>query len=160
MWKKFPKDERYEVSEKGEVRMVGKSQLRKPTTTPAGYQVLVVAVPGEGKRRRGWYVHRMVLEAFVGPCPEGMEASHLNGVRWDNRLSNLAWETAKQNHARKVAHKTDFSGERNPAARLKPESIAEIRGSLKTERELAEMYGVSRATIGRVRRGESWKSCA
>src|SRR3954466_7600146 len=44
-------------------------------------------------RRRGRQVGIWVLEAFVGPCPEGLECSHLNGDPWDNRPENLAWET-------------------------------------------------------------------
>lgn len=42
-------------------------------------------------------VHRLVLLAFVGPCPEGMECRHLNGVRADCRLENLAWGTRDEN---------------------------------------------------------------
>ena len=44
------------------------------------------------------YVHRLVLEAFVGPCPPGMEACHNNSNPADNRLSNLRWDTRQANH--------------------------------------------------------------
>lgn len=44
-----------------------------------------------------FYVHRLVLEAFVGPCPPGMEACHWNDVPDDNRLSNLRWATKSEN---------------------------------------------------------------
>ena len=36
-------------------------------------------------------IHRLVLETFVGACPEGMEAQHWNDNRGDNRLENLRW---------------------------------------------------------------------
>lgn len=42
-------------------------------------------------------VHRLVLTSFNGPCPEGHEARHLNGVRDDNRLDNLKWGTRQEN---------------------------------------------------------------
>jgi HNH endonuclease len=44
--------------------------------------------------RKACYVHRLVLEAFAGPCPEGAEPRHLNGDRADNRWpQNLEWVT-------------------------------------------------------------------
>lgn len=42
-------------------------------------------------------VHRLVLTTFVGPCPEGMECCHNNGVHGDNRLQNLRWDTHSEN---------------------------------------------------------------
>ena len=51
-------------------------------------------------------VHRLVLEAFVGPRPEGMVARHLNGDPGDNRLENLAWGTQSENNYDKVRHGT------------------------------------------------------
>lgn len=42
-------------------------------------------------------VHRLMLEAFVGPCPDGMVACHDNDVRTDNRLANLRWDTESAN---------------------------------------------------------------
>jgi len=42
-------------------------------------------------------VHRLVLETFLGTCPEGWESRHLNGNPLDNRIDNLAWGTPQQN---------------------------------------------------------------
>ena len=42
-------------------------------------------------------LHRVILETFVGPAPEGAVARHLNDVRTDNRLENLAWGTQQEN---------------------------------------------------------------
>lgn len=42
-------------------------------------------------------VHVLVLEAFVGPRPPGMECLHSNDVGTDNRLSNLRWGTHSEN---------------------------------------------------------------
>ena len=154
MWKEYPSDTRYEVSTKGQVRMKGK-QPRKPSITPTGYHVIVFSVPG--KKHVGRYVHRMVMEAFVGSCPRGLEVSHLNGNNSDNRLVNLKYESKKDNHARKVQHQTDYNGERNPAAKLTKQKVKEIRASTETEITLAKIYGVSRAAIGRARRGDSWR---
>ena len=37
------------------------------------------------------YVHQLVAEAFLGPCPPGKKLVHLNGYGLDNRRVNLAY---------------------------------------------------------------------
>ena len=48
-------------------------------------------------QRKNHFVHRLVLEAFVGSCPEGHECNHKNGIKNDNHISNLEWITPSQN---------------------------------------------------------------
>jgi len=51
------------------------------------------------KRRRRTYepsVGRLVLAAFVGPCPAGHRAAHLDGNPLNNRLANLAWKPRRK----------------------------------------------------------------
>ena len=43
-------------------------------------------------------VHVLVLLAFIGPCPEGMEGCHYPDTnKANNRLSNLRWDTHAEN---------------------------------------------------------------
>lgn len=81
-------------------------------------------------------VHRLVLLAFVGPCPEGMEACHNDGDSTNNSLSNLRWDTPKNNHADKKKHGTVNLGEENPSAKLTEEQVRMIR-------RLYDLRGVS-----------------
>lgn len=37
------------------------------------------------------WVHQLVAEAFIGPCPPGHKLVHLNGIHDDNHLVNLAY---------------------------------------------------------------------
>jgi len=48
----------------------------KPRPHPKGY--LCVTLCREGKTFE-FLIHRLVLETFIGPCPEGMECRHLDG---------------------------------------------------------------------------------
>jgi hypothetical protein len=54
---------------------------------------------GRGYGRHA-YVHHLVAEAFHGPRPNYLAvARHLNDVKTDNRLENVAWGTRKENAA-------------------------------------------------------------
>ena len=43
------------------------------------------------------YLHVLVAEAFLGPCPKGKEANHRDGDRKNNAASNLEYMTHSQN---------------------------------------------------------------
>lgn len=104
-------------------------------------------------------VHSLVLEAFVGPRPQGLEAAHLDGNQTNNNAANLAWLPRKENLSHKIVHGTHQRGERHGMARLSPHQVAEIRplrGSVSSY-ALARQYGVNQTTIARIWRGASWR---
>jgi hypothetical protein len=71
---------------------------RAPYRRPTGPGYLMVSLyPGGSQRPQGKYVHRIVLEAFVGPCPAGMEGCHNDCDPANNRLCNLRWDTRSNN---------------------------------------------------------------
>jgi len=57
--------------------------------------------------------HRMIWEMFNGEIPEGMEVHHINGVRDDNRIDNLALTTRKQNAQRTTRKKIGLNPKTN-----------------------------------------------
>lgn len=108
------------------------------------------------------YVHRLVLAAFVGPCPPGMEGCHNDGDSCNNRLSNLRWDTRAGNVRDAVRHGTHVVGSRNGGAKLNAAQIAEIKArfaSGESRKNLARDYGVHRVTIGKVVGGRSYQDC-
>ena len=108
----------------------------------------------------GHRLHRLVLEAFVGPCPPGMEACHVpDGDRSNNRLENLSWSTHVVNVSDKVAHGTTQVGTKHGMAKLTEAQVIEIRGRLTAGAsgpELAREYGVHKCTITRAAYGDTW----
>lgn len=105
-------------------------------------------------------VHRLVLEAFVGPCPEGMEACHgpVNDASC-NRLDNLRWGTKVSNSDDKKLSGTYLSGERIKWAKLTNVSVEEIRRSAaagETLTALAKQYGVDRSSVADAVYGKTW----
>lgn len=92
-WLPVPGFPSYEVSDLGEVRSPRKTL--KHIVNPANeYHYVGLYSNGGAKQKR---VHRLVLEAFVGPCPPGQVGCHRNDDKDDNRLSNLEWNTHKAN---------------------------------------------------------------
>lgn len=76
----------YRVSTYGRVKNPAGRLIGKPNHM-RGY----VRVSMRGNKQQ--FVHQLVLEAFVGPCPPGRNSRHGNGIPTDNRLSNLSWGT-------------------------------------------------------------------
>lgn len=54
-------------------------------------------------------VHRLILLAFVGPCPPGMEGCHEDGDPLNCTLANLRWDTPKANKADSIRHGTSHA---------------------------------------------------
>jgi hypothetical protein len=108
-------EDRYEVSDQGRVASKpyqASTRYGEPCWRPArilasrktkkGYVIVTLnRSRGDSAQKR---VHRLVLEAFVGPCPEGMECCHGPGGPSDNRLSNIRWDTRNENARDIVRH--------------------------------------------------------
>lgn len=107
-------------------------------------------------KQRG--VHQLVLEAFVGPRPDGLQTLHADDVRSHNRLSNLAWGTPAQNMAERDARGRGPAGARNPRAKLTPEAVQAIRTDARIARLVAAEFGVDHSTVSDVRRGRTWRA--
>lgn len=123
----------------------------------------------DGSRCHQITVHRLILEAFVGPCPPGLECRHLNGKAGDNRLENLAWGTKAENQQDKVRHGTNLINGPKPrgvdqwCAKLNDESVVEIRRLRKeghTYASIGARFGVTKSCIRFVTCGQSWKHIA
>jgi hypothetical protein len=168
----------YEVSDQGRVRSLDRvttsryrsAQRRKGAILKekinhnrSGYRQVVLS-NGEVLYV---YVHRLVLEAFVGPCPDGMQCAHGDGDTSNNRLGNLRWTTDSDNKADKILHGTASVGERNGAAKLSEADIQAIRVAYKRDSyhksnalELAERYAITRGHLLSVVKGKAWKHAA
>jgi len=106
------------------------------------------------------YIHRLVLETFVGPCPEGMECCHSNGIRNDNRLNNLRWGTKKENGKDKINHNNSLKGELNHFAKLKDEEVWLIKNLLNRNVkciDIAPMFKCDYTNISQIKRNKTWK---
>lgn len=156
----------YEVSDQGRIRSKireGKTTLgiRKyggkilsPVRKNNGYMAVSFTCRG---RREQVAIHRLILTSFKGKAPEGMEACHNDGNRANNWLSNLRWDTRKENHADKKMHGTWQGGENNGYSKLTEDLVRYIRSSPKSHEAVAIELGVHKSCIEKVRYRETWR---
>lgn len=104
------------------------------------------------------HVARLVLEAFIGPCPDGMEACHSNGNASDNCVGNLRWDTHYNNNQDRVLHGTYLIGEKHPMAKISAKDAIAIYKSKEKGVDLSRKYGLAPSKISAIRLGHTWKS--
>lgn len=93
----------YDVSDMGRVRNARTGRILRPATVSRqGHQQVKLSKLGKPYDR---LVSRLVLEAFVGPCPPGGQARHVfDPNARNNALSNLMWGTQADNERDKKRH--------------------------------------------------------
>ena len=160
----------YEVSDLGRVR----SLPRQTMTGIRGGRILKAALGGHPDIQPGYPVvglcrngrqshrpvHRLVLEAFVGPRPDGMECLHGPGGTFDNRWpENIRWGTRLENKADELRDGTRNRGKRHGNAKLTEEIVILCRSRYtagETMEALAAEFGVSRTTVNDAIAGRAW----
>ena len=109
------------------------------------------------------YVHRVSYMVHIGPIPDGMLVCH----RCDNppcgNPAHLFLGTTQDNTADKVAKGRQLRGQHHPGATLTADDVVEIRSTPGVEgfavrAELADRFGVTRATIRNIAWRRSWRS--
>ncbi len=154
----FPTDDKYEISDKGRIRNKTTLKVLRPSSSGSGY---LLFPRYKGKVFSGMYVHQAVALAFIGERPEGYDVSHIDGDKMNNCLSNIKYESKKENCYRKREHGTHNNGDKNGQAKLTREQVNEIRELYTTgeysHAKLGKMFFVSSATIGRAVNYVSWK---
>jgi DNA-binding XRE family transcriptional regulator len=136
-------------------RLIPCARRRVEKRLPQGYLQVRAMMDG---RRIHVGAHRLVWHHFNGDIPVGYEINHDNGLKDDNRPSNLLCETPRKNseHAHRSGLADQF-GEKNPAAKLSDNSVAQIRLAYTkggyTMQQLADRFGVTFQTISKIIRG-------
>lgn len=86
-------DSRYQIYNLGRIYSPRTKRYLKFWENHKGYSKITLY----NGRFKNHFVHRLVMETFVGKVPEGLEINHKNGVKNDNRLENLEYLTPEEN---------------------------------------------------------------
>jgi predicted XRE-type DNA-binding protein len=146
----------YEVSDTGRVRSLDRSwwqasrhgtlyehfkkgRVLRPGPATAGHMTVVL---GRGNTR---LVHHLVLEAFVGPRPDGTEARHGDGNEKNNRLDNLQWDTRGNNSRDKKWHKGATTYKLSPPEIVAIKAMLDV--NLFSQRKIGRLFNVTESNI-------------
>jgi len=104
--------------------------------------------------------HNLIWIYFNGKIPKSLEMNHKNGIKDDNRISNLELVTHKKNisHAFKIGLNNNF-GENHHLSKLKEIDVIKIRKLLKkgiTQTKIAKMFNVTCMNISAINLKRSW----
>jgi hypothetical protein len=138
--------DRYVKHFRGGLRMY-KGSEKKSRKDGKGYLRTNLKTNGKSFDKR---THVLVCEAFL-PNPEGKPiVNHKNGIKDDNRVSNLEWVTYSEN----VNHalKTGLTPKK-----LNDAEVLEILSSNDSQRKLGIKYNVSASIIHKIKKGTAYK---
>lgn len=121
-----------------------------PVTKTSGYGHMVI-------KSKPFRPHRVAWELAFGQIPEGLSVLHRCDIRTCINPSHLFLGTHHENMRDMAAKRRAAVGAKNGSAKLTMDKVSEIRGSLLSNRRLADEYGVCTATISNIRTMKNWR---
>ena len=157
-WKKIKEYDNYLISDQGRVFNFKYNRFLKPGKDRYGYFQVILCKNGV---RKFYIIHRLVALAFI-PNPENKRTvNHIDGIKMNNLVSNLEWNTQSEN----VQHSydnglKDAKGTKNGMAKLTESQVLEIRKLYATgdyyQKDLAKIFGVTQMLISYIVNRKNW----
>lgn len=151
----------YYITENGKVfsKKIRHKDLHEMVPQPNDKGYLGIGLYRDGKRYYR-FVHRLILETFVGPCPPEMECCHNDGNPQNNNLTNLRWDTRANNLSDRWKHNTMTIGSKSGKAKLTENDVIEIRRRYdagETQMSIAKDFNIVASNISHIVNRNAWK---
>ena len=160
----------YEISHLGRVKSLRRTIMRtnnrkqtfkenilKPVLTSKGYLTVNLHKVGKVKTFK---IHRLLALSFIDNPDNKPQVNHIDGIKTNNRLNNLEWNTSSENtqHAYNNSLLLPRKGIKHHMSKITEKQVLEIRASKnKTHQQLADDFQLSRQTIGKIINRKRWK---
>jgi len=155
----------YQVSNLGRVNGVRRQGscggiLKPDKKKISGYLRVTLCKNNKTKR---FQIHRLVLEAFIGPRPSDNHfGMHKDNNPENNIYTNLKWGTPQENSDHRTASGNNIGahlGNKHHYAKAKEEDIPKIRKLIKENvpiRIIAQKFNLSTGIIYHIKDGSCW----
>jgi len=150
----------YGANKKGHIINLKTGKILKDAKHTGGYRCINLRIQN---KYRTFLVHRLVAMAFLGMPEKGIQVNHKNGIKTDNRLSNIEYVSQSQNiiHAKRNGLMPRATYRKLSEQQIKDiKTILEIRErnkcSLPTYRQIGIMFGISQANIYFINKRGQW----
>ena len=157
-WKPIPGyEELYDVSDWGHIWSY-KSKRIVGNYNNVRYNNVSLHKDGIGKSVD---IHTLVIKAFIGPCPEGIEICHEDGNRHNNFIKNLRYGTGVDNCTDREKHGRTYRGEKHWKCKLTQEKVEEALARIEAGellKDVAQECGISKTHMICIRQSKAWKT--
>lgn len=159
----------YEISDEGVVRSkvrwindgrrkyLKKEKIIKPDKHIFNGRLRVMLYKNGVRRKHS--VHRLVLETYIGPCPDGKICCHKDDNYLNNTVDNLYWGSVKDNNLDRIRNDKTVKGSLNGNSKLKDEEVWLIKKLLYhkvVQRKIAQMFKVTPTMISYIKQNKQW----
>lgn len=156
-YKQLSEYPKYAVSGSGSIINIATGRILSTHLSNEGYQLLTLR---RGGKAYSLTVHRLVAKTYLKNPNQLPCVNHIDGDKTNNDVSNLEWCTYQENIKHRFKNKEKctpsgrrrgftFTGEKSKLSKDDIKRIISCKGIV-TQRQLAEEYDVSRATISLV----------
>lgn len=146
-------EKEYLVSNFGEIVKISDKKELKFYTDKYGYRIFSLRKNGKNKAKKA---HIAVAESHISKRPSSEhQVNHINGIKSDNRPSNLEWVTSSENVRHSHAMRLAPYGERHHMVTLSDDEIRKLIGENMSYSSLAKKYGVSKSSVHRFKKNKS-----
>ena len=142
-----------------EWRQMAVTRIKRKQGSKTVWRRYVVLRTGRGQGRT-FLVSNLIAAAHLGPCPEGLEVCHENGISDDDRAENLRYDTHKSNQEDIAKHGRTYGGEEHHHAKMTDELVRQMREEYAagaTTPELGRKYHIDASSALDIVSGRTWK---